>query len=249
MRGTMFEVLKQALRARQMTYGDLAARMSLSEPTIKRIFASGDAKMSRIMDICDALDLPFEDIVATAKRTIVRPVQLTAEMEAGLAQDPSLFFLFILLHDGMAEAPIREEFGLSRNALFILGRKLERLGLAEVHAEGRIRLTLAHPVKFRRNGPLHRTLRDLNLAFVRKVFDQRDGEQSGYLTQSRRISRQTARQVMADLRNLNQQLSEMARQDQLTVPAQDLQTYKLCVAWSEMSFPAFARIDGEAPKP
>lgn len=236
MQAMIFETLKSVLRARKITYAELARRLKTSEPTIKRIFAARDDKLSRIIEICDALDLSLDDIIAQAKRSEVTPLILGDRVEAQLADDPSAFHLFLLLRDGMPAGEIARQFGLGHSAMFKLGQRLERLGLAEVQMGGRIKLLTDHPIQFRRDGPLHRALRALNLDFIAEVFGAPDTDSAAFLTQSRRISANTARHMMRELRQLNRDLSEMARQDQLTLPTTALHSYKLCVAWSPVTF-------------
>lgn len=140
MQARLFETLKTVLRARKITYAELARRLGTSEPTIKRIFAARDTKLSRIVEICDALELSLEDVMAQAKRTTVKPVELGDRIEAQLADDPSLFNFFILLQDGLSAEDITRQFKLDTGDSLRMGRKLERLGLAEVQTNGRIRM-------------------------------------------------------------------------------------------------------------
>ncbi|WP_424933257.1 helix-turn-helix domain-containing protein [Amaricoccus macauensis] len=246
MQALIFETLKSVLRARGITYAELARRLGTSEPTIKRIFAARDDKLSRIIEICAALDVSLDDIIAQASRTEVRPVELGDRLEMRLAEDPSAFHLFLLLRDGMPAAEIGRQFGLDARTLFRIGRRLEDMGLAEVLEGGRIRILLEAPIRFRLDGPLHAALLRLNLEFIREVFLAGEGEDAGFLTRSRRISAHTARHVMESLRALTRELSEMARQDQLTLPAAELHSYKLCLAWGPVDFARLAPITEEA---
>lgn len=245
MQAKIFETLKVVLRARKITYAELARRLETSEPTIKRIFAARDDKLSRILEICDALQLSLEDVVAQANRTTVTPVGLGDRIEAQLADDPSLFNFFILLQDGVPVEEIALQFKLDTRDTLRMGRKLEQLGLAEVQVTGRIRILLEHPIQFRRDGPLHRALMNINLDFVRQVFLAPDTEAAAFLTQSRRISEDTARHIMTELRKLNRDLSKMARQDQLTLPTSALKSHKLSLAWSQVEFSNLLTIEGE----
>lgn len=145
----------------------------------------------------------------------------------------------------MPDQEIARQFDLGTNGTLRLGQKLERLGLAEVQTNGRIRMRLEHPIQFRRDGPLHRALIKLNLDFVRGVFLGPNTELAGFLTQSRRISDNTARHMMTELCKLNGELSELARQDQLTLPASELESYKLCLAWSGVQFSNLLVIEGK----
>lgn len=236
MQAMIFETLKAVLRARKITYAELARRLDTSEPTIKRIFAARDDKLSRIIEICDALDLSLDDIIAQAKRTEETPLVLGDRLEAQLAEDPSAFHVFLLLRDGMPASEIERQFGLSKKVMFRLGQRLERLGLAEVQESGRVRLLIDQPIQFRRDGPLHRSLMRINLEFIREVFVAEDSETAGFLTKSRRISVHTARHIMRELHRLNRDLSEMARQDRLSLPETELRSYKLSAAWAPVTF-------------
>lgn len=246
MQADIFEVLKTTLKARRITYADLAARLALSEPTVKRIFAERDCKLSRMVQICEALGLSLDDVIAQAGRIDVRPISLGDRVEAQLAEDRPAFHLFILLRDGMTAAAVQRHFGLEDAALFALGRRLEKLGLVEVMPGGRIRLLEKRPVRFRRDGPLHQALMRLNMAFLRDVFLRRDTEDAAFLTLSRRISEATARHVMARLQEVRRELSDLARKDQLTLPDAALHSYKLSIAWAPVAFADLLDL-GDAP--
>jgi len=243
MQAMIFETLKTVLRARRITYAELAHRLGISEPTVKRIFAARDDKLSRIIEICGVLDLSLDDIIAQSKRTVVAPLDLGDCLETKLAMDPSAFHLFILLLDGMPASEIERQFALGKETMFRLGQRLERMGLAEVQEAGRIRLLVKQPIQFRRDGPLHRSLMKINLDFIRSVFLTEDSDDSGFLTQSRRISTHTAGHMMREIRQLNRDLSEMARQDQLTLSGDELRSYKLCVAWSSVTFSRLLKLE------
>jgi DNA-binding Xre family transcriptional regulator len=215
---------------------DLARRLALSEPTIKRIFAERDCKLSRVTEICAALDLTLDDLVAEANRVEVRLTPLTGQQEAGLAEDRPAFVLFLLLLDGMSREAIQDQYQLGDLEFFDLGRSLEKMGLADMMPGNRIRLTIQGPVEFRRDGPLHQTLVTLNMDFLRNTYLAQDTDHSAYLTQSRRMTRQTAQHILARLRDVQTELANHARRDQLTQAEDALHTYKLGIALSPVVF-------------
>ncbi|GIT89939.1 transcriptional regulator [Jannaschia pagri] len=239
----LFEVLKFTLKARRMTYASLAARLHLSEPTVKRIFAERDCKMSRLDEICAVLGLTLEDLVAEAARIEVQPTDLSRQVEARLADDRPAFHLFLLLLDGMTADTVQAHYALSDTALFDIARRLETLGLVDVLPGGALRLRVQAPVRFRRDGPLHRGLMDLNMAFLRATFLRPDGPQSAFGTQTRQVSGATARHMVSRLRDLEAELSDLARRDQLTHAPDALHTYKLTTAWAPISFVDLLALD------
>lgn len=236
MQAELFATLKTVLKARGMTYAALADRLGLSEPTIKRIFAEGDCKLSRITDICAALELTLDDLVIEANRVEVKAIDLGDALEARLADDRAAFHLFLLLLDGMTGAAIAEQYQLSQDQLFALGLRLERLGLAEVLAGNRIRLTVKGPVRFRRDGPLHQRLLQLNMDFLQDAYLAQDTEHSAFLSQTRRMTQASAHHILARLRDVQIEFSDLARRDQLTQPEEALHSYKLSMALAPIAF-------------
>ncbi|SMP23685.1 helix-turn-helix domain-containing protein [Shimia sagamensis] len=236
MQAELFEVLKSVLKARGMTYAELASALGLSEPTVKRVFSERDCKLSRITEICNVLGLTLDDLVTEANRVEVRPIHLGDRLEIQLSEDPHAFHLFLLLLDGMSSETICEQYQLEEIELFSLGRRLEKLGLAEVMPNTVIRLTVQAPVHFRRDGPLHQKLLQLNMDFLRASFLRKDTAHSTFSTQTRRISQKTARHIVQRVRELQLELATLARTDQLTHSQADLDTYKIGVGFSPINF-------------
>lgn len=236
MQAELFELLKSVLKARRITYAALADRLGVSEPTIKRIFAERDCKLSRMTEICTALDLTLDDVVSEANRVDVRPTQLTDRQEAQLAENRPAFNLLLLLLDGMTTTAIQSHYQLDASRIFDLGMTLEKVGLARVMPGDGVRLTIKAPVEFRRDGPLHQTLVKLNMAFLRRAFTAHDTEHSAYLTQTRRMTQKTAQHILARLRDVQAELSNLARRDQLTQPEDALWSYKLGIAIAPIMF-------------
>lgn len=231
MQGTIFAVLKDHLRSRGLTYADLAERMAISEPTVKRLFAAQDCKLSRLQEICVALGLSFDDVVEAARRPRddVRQIPATAERE--LAERPTLFHLFLLMRDGLDQADAGRHLGLDGAGTFRAGMALERLGIAVVRKDGRIDVDAARAVRFRRDGPLARALLSINLRFVTATLMGTEAEDRALEVVSRRMHPQTAAKIVVELDALRERIGHLARRDQLTEPPERLATYKLTCAW------------------
>ncbi|WP_428686681.1 helix-turn-helix domain-containing protein, partial [Roseibium sp.] len=245
MRGDTFKTLQGILKARGMTYADLAGRMNVSEPTVKRIFAGQDCKLGRLLEICDILEVPLPDVLHRAARVSEKASVLPVATEARLAADPSLFFLFILLREPIPQHLIEERFGLSGQDMFRFGQDLEALGLAEVHAGNRIKITRKDPIQFRLDGPLIPLLKEINLKFLDQAISNAGGQNSPFFTVSRRMLPDTAAFIAREIEALQATISELARQDQMVSREEDLVTCKLTGAWAPVSFPDILTI---APK-
>jgi hypothetical protein len=128
--------------------------------------------------------------------------------------------------------------------MFSLGRRLEKLGLVDVMPHNNIRLKVQGPVQFRRDGPLHQALLTLNMDFLRATYLGLDTDHSAFLTQTRRMTEKTARHILKRLRDVQGELSDLARKDQLTQPEGALHSYKLGIALSPINFSELLALNG-----
>src|SRR5580700_11756368 len=83
--------LKRVMKSRQVTYRELARRISLSEPSVKRIFSRASLTLSRLDEICQALEVTLSEVVRlSGEASADAPEVLTVEQENALAADPNL---------------------------------------------------------------------------------------------------------------------------------------------------------------
>jgi transcriptional regulator with XRE-family HTH domain len=68
----LVEALKKTLRARGVTYRQLAGKLGLSEPTIKRMFSRGTFTLARIEQMLRALDLDLYEVARMSRAGVAR---------------------------------------------------------------------------------------------------------------------------------------------------------------------------------
>jgi DNA-binding Xre family transcriptional regulator len=59
----LVDALKREMRARRITYKDLALKLELSEGAIKRMFALNRMTLDRVDQICDVLKVDLAELV------------------------------------------------------------------------------------------------------------------------------------------------------------------------------------------
>ena len=95
------DTLKRCLKARGVTYRDVAEALGLSEASIKRLFSEQSFSMHRLEQVCRLADVSFSDLAHLSDiRYEERQTLLTAEQEAALAGDAILLSYFYLLLNG-----------------------------------------------------------------------------------------------------------------------------------------------------
>ena len=105
--------LKRLMRARAITYGQLARRIKLSEASVKRIFSRATLSLARLDQICQALDTSIKETTLLAgEQTTDTPETLSIEQENALAADPNLLACYYLVANGRTGREICGELGV-----------------------------------------------------------------------------------------------------------------------------------------
>ena len=164
--------LKRALRARGITYADLAARIGLSEPSVKRVLSRGTLTLRRLERICETTGIPMEELVRpSGGDAAAAGSTLTATQEAALAADPHLLASFYLLTNGYTPREAAAELNADDKRLRRWLVKLDDLGLIEMRAKLTARLRVSTPVAWRDDGPIRRTYeQQVRAEFMRPPF-------------------------------------------------------------------------------
>jgi transcriptional regulator with XRE-family HTH domain len=136
--------LKRALRSRGITYAMLAKRISLSEPSVKRILSRGSLSLPRLERICEAAGLSMEELVRpVAASPAETSSTLSATQESALAADPQLLACFYLLTNGHTPRDVAAELNADEKLLRRWLVKLDNLHLVELRARLGARLRVA----------------------------------------------------------------------------------------------------------
>jgi transcriptional regulator with XRE-family HTH domain len=157
LRSRIVEALKACLRARRMTYAALAARLGVSEPTVKRMFSRGAFTLARIEQILEVIDLDLQELARLARDGSPAPAELTQEQELALARDERLFSVFWLVQNEWSFAEIVGAFAISRAELTGAYARLERLRLIRWGPGERARLLVRRDFRWRDGGPVKKT--------------------------------------------------------------------------------------------
>lgn len=223
--------LKNALKRRGITYKTLALRIGVSEKTIKRLFQEKDCSLSRLNQICEAIDLPLYDLLEFA-RDYVEPVSdLNPGQQIFLAEHESHFSFLFFLTQGFSLEEIQIQYQLDDLCLFRYLRDLDREGFIDLGAENKFRLLVEGRLLMKLHGPMHNLIKRLNVDFLNEVID-RDGKGNYHFNSSYRfMSAQNYREMNEDLDAVSQKYRKLAYQNALVLPKEQL----IPVKWSTVT--------------
>lgn len=149
--------LKQCLKAKGITYAELAPALGLSEASVKRIFSKGDLTLERLETVCRRAEVDFYDLARLARSRDGAADALTAEQEQALARDPRLLTLLHLLLNDWTFRDIVAEYRLSEAELVRMLVRLDRLGVIELQPGNRVRLRCPKNLAWRPGGAVWAT--------------------------------------------------------------------------------------------
>ncbi|HTQ77374.1 MAG TPA: helix-turn-helix transcriptional regulator [Burkholderiales bacterium] len=167
------ETLKRVLKARGMTYAELARALRVSTPTVKRMFSEKSFTLERLEAILGVLETDLYEVAKLAREANGGGKgELSVEQETALAKDTRLFSIFWLVTNEWTFDEILAEFRVSAAQLTAYYARLARLRLIDWRPGNRTRLTVPKRYVWRRGGPLRKVYgaRVIN-EFVRSRFD------------------------------------------------------------------------------
>lgn len=167
----LFDGLRMHLKARDMTYADLARALKISEATVKRIFATKNCTLERLDEICELLQVDLAELARGAPRDDKLINRLTPAQEQELMAEPALLLVAICAIQQMRVDEMVELYELDEAQCVKLLLRLERIGILEVHENNRIRLRLARTFAWNSDGPIMRYARSQAPDFFAHGFD------------------------------------------------------------------------------
>jgi DNA-binding Xre family transcriptional regulator len=217
--------LKRCLKAKGVTYADLAPELGLSEASVKRIFSKGDLSLERLETVCRRVEVDFYDLARMARSSEAAPNALTAEQEQALARDPRLLTLLHLLLNDWTFREILAEYALSEAELVRLLARLDRLRVIELQPGNRVRLRCPKNLAWRPGGAVWATHeRRVVDEFFNADFDDARAHRGDARAHRRFEVRELAPASLAVLRRkldkLAAEFNELAEMDSVLRPAE-----------------------------
>ncbi|MBU6436944.1 MAG: helix-turn-helix domain-containing protein [Betaproteobacteria bacterium] len=232
----LIDALKRELKAAGITYAVLAARIGMSESSVKRMFSKRDMPLSRIDEICAACRLRFDDLARQVAEAAPQLHELSAEQERAVVADRKLLLVAICALSQWSFAQITERYRLSDAECVRCLTRLDKLGIIELKPLNRYRLKVAKTFRWRPGGPVQRYFRE---HVIGDYFSGHfDGEGEVLLLVHGSIHRAMLANFAERIQRLGQDFSAQHVADQKLAPALR-EGVTLVLAMREWEFEAF----------
>lgn len=151
----LIDTLKRSLKAHGLSYADVARQLTLSEASVKRLFAEASFSLARLDAICQMMDIEISDLVSQMNNQARSMVsQLSFEQEQEIAIDIALLLVTVCVLNRWTMPQLMDHFHLSEHQCIRYLVVLDRLKLIDLLAGNRIKLKVATNFKWLDNGPI-----------------------------------------------------------------------------------------------
>ena len=203
----LISTIKKHLKSQGMTYRDVAHALRLSEPSVKRLFASGRFTVDRLVQVANLLGYTLAELSREAQAAQPRISTLTEMQEREVVSDPKLLVVAVCALNHWTMEEIVQTYRIDQPDCIKYLLRLDKLGIIELLPGNRIRLTIARDFDWLPNGPIRQYFQSRALGdFLKSDFSQEDQAMAfvnGMLTD------QALAQMQEELRKLRKKFAEL----------------------------------------
>ena len=231
--------LKHQLKAQGITYRDLAKKLGISEPSVKRVFASRRLTVERLIEIAQILGLTLAELAQEAAAGEGRLRTLKDSQERELVSDEKLLLVAVCVLNHWSVSDITGTYALTQAQ--VIGRlaKLDRLRLIHLLPGNRIRLNVARDFDWLPSGPIRSYFLRQGMG---EFLGSRFGGNDEVLTFSHAMFTDAAiAKMQGEIRKLRQRFDEL-HEESLVAPLAKRRGTGLLLAMREWELAAFTKL-------
>ena len=237
---TLVDTLKRLLKARGITYGQLAERIDMSEASVKRMFSQKNFTLQRLDEILSASGIEFEELsAAQAAPSLI--AQLTMAQEKEIIGDPRLLVVAVSAMNQIGFDDMVRYYDLSEVEATKYLLRLDKIGFLELLPNNRVKLLIARTFGWIPNGPIQSYFRHEAAA---DYLDSRfDGPDEVLRLVNVMLSKQSAAALLERLKQVAAEFSQQ-HQHETRLPLEQRHAISFMVAarpWVPRAFKAMLR--------
>ncbi len=211
----LIAAIKKQLKSQGMTYRDLARALQISEPSIKRMFASGRLTVERLVQISNLLGYTLAELSREAIAGQSRLRMLTEQQERELVSDPKLLVIAVCALNHWTMDEIAATYRVSNAECIKYLLRLDKLSIIDLLPGNRIRITVARDFDWLPSGPIHHYFQSRGLSDFLKSGFAHEGEAMAFVHGM--FTDQALAQIQDELRRLRRKFAEL-HEESLSAP-------------------------------
>ncbi len=241
----LVDALKRELRARRMTYAQVAKGIHMSEASVKRMLSRHDLSLKKLDAICAFAQIELGELTRGLGSTEKLIARLTVKQEEALVSDTRLFLVAVCVLNLLDFEEILANYALPKAELVGHFAHLDRMGVLRLLPNNRYQLLIARTFAWIPNGPIQRTFK----AHAADYFDSNfDGPCELMLLLNGRLSPANAALLVARLKRTAREFSDQHIEDS-RLPADQRQPLSLLLAVRPWQLQVMRELGVKAPRP
>ncbi|MEB0032103.1 helix-turn-helix transcriptional regulator [Undibacterium sp. RTI2.1] len=206
----LIDALKRELKARSITYADLAARIDISEASVKRMFAQKNFTLQRLDEILQATEISLRDLaLASNEEPLIS--ELTFDQEKEIISDPKKFIVAVSALNLLTVEQMTRIYDISEIEVVKHLLRLDKIGFLELLPNNRVKLLVARTFRWIPNGPIQSNFRDQ--AYAEYLESNFDGEHEIMRLVNVMLSKQSVAALLNRLKQVAREFSEQHQED------------------------------------
>jgi transcriptional regulator with XRE-family HTH domain len=211
----LISTIKKQLKSQGRTYLDLARALELSEPSIKRMFASERLTVDRLVQISNFLGYTLAELSKEAQSAQPALRTLTEKQEREVVSDPKLLMVAVCALNHWSMDEIVKLYRLTDAECIKYLLQLDTLRIIDLLPGNRIRLNVARDFDWLPTGPIRQYFLARGIdEFLKSDFTHADETMTfvhGMFTD------QALAQILDELRRLRKKFAEL-HEESLSAP-------------------------------
>jgi transcriptional regulator with XRE-family HTH domain len=152
----LIAVIKKQMKHQGMTYRDLALKLDISEPSVKRIMSSSRMTIDRLVQISNIVGFTLAEVSKLADVEQPRLNTLTEKQEKEVVSDQKLLIVAVCALNHWSLEEITEYYNISKPECISYLLKLTSLRIIDLLPNNRIRTIVARDFDWLPFGPIRR---------------------------------------------------------------------------------------------
>jgi transcriptional regulator with XRE-family HTH domain len=236
----LVQALKRVLKARAITYAQVAKAIGVSEATVKRMFSQESFTLKRFDEICEVSGVELIDLARSADSKRQHVSQLTLEQEKEIVGNAKLLLVAVCALNHLTFEQILGAYTFTEAELIHLLTRLDKLKFIELAPGNRIRLLVARTFAWLPDGPIQQYFKSqAQHEYFRSRFD---GEDELLLLASGQLSKASIAAMIAKLKRAVGEFSELHQED-MALPLERRRGTSMLVAIRPWSLDAFRAME------
>jgi len=237
---SLVEALKRELKARSITYAQVARAIGMSEASVKRMFSQESFTLKRFDEVCRFAKVEIGDLARAAESKAREISQLTLEQEREIVGNRKLFLVAVCALNHFTFEQIRGTYDLAEPELVRLLARLDKLKFIELAPGNRIRLLVSRTFAWLPDGPIQQFFKSqAQHEFFRSRFD-REGELMLFVNSM--LSKGSAATMIERLKQVANECSALHNED-VGLPLDKRFGHSLLVAIRPWNMEAFKELE------